>query len=62
MYVIVLGRFRSKIENSTILTQFFRIQIVKKSIFEKFKKSKSNIIHNDYESPLKGLNVAIFLN
>ena len=32
------GSILVEIEKSTILTQFFRIEIVKKSIFEKLKK------------------------
>ena len=39
-YILVTsaGSILIEIEKSTILTQFFRIEIVKKSIFEKLKK------------------------
>ena len=41
MFLTVFSRAGSilvEIEKSTILTQFFRIEIVKKSIFDKLKK------------------------
>ena len=42
------GSILVEIEKSTILTQFFRIEIVKKSIFEKLKKIETELQNRNY--------------
>ena len=42
------GSILIEIEELTILTQFFRIEIVKKSIFEKLKKIEIELQNRNY--------------
>ena len=59
---ISAGSILVEIEKSTILTQFFRIEMVEKSIFEKIKKIESEPKNRDDKKSLKrGPIVATFL-